>query len=194
MRGDDASNGPGPGSPPSWRSPWCWAPVAPRTTATRPGQEARPRTPASVDRLRLSGGDYGYPSPFAYLRGAGLILASYIFDTLLWEDSTGDPIPWLAKEWSHSPDGLEWRFTLRDNVKWQDGQPLTADDVKFSFDYMTTGAAASTSRLAPSLDLKEVVVESPDRRRGPAQHSPRPSSRRTSPCGCSSFPDTSGRR
>ena len=117
--------------------------------------------PASVSRLRLSGGDYGYPSPFGYLRGAGLILASYAFDTLLWEDSTGEPIPWLAKEWSRSPDGLEWRFTLRDNAKWQDGKPVTADDVKFSFDYVTTGAASSTSRLAPSLDLKEVVVESP---------------------------------
>ncbi len=117
--------------------------------------------PESVARLRLSGGDYGYPSPFAYIRGAGLIMASYVFDTLLWEDSTGDPIPWLAKEWSHSPDGLEWRFTLRNNAQWQDGRPVTAEDVKFSLDYVTTGAAASVSRLAPSLDLKEVVVESP---------------------------------
>ncbi|MGH2651408.1 MAG: ABC transporter substrate-binding protein, partial [Actinomycetota bacterium] len=97
-----------------------------------------------------------------YVRGAGLIMASYIFDTLLWEDSTGDPIPWLAREWSHSPDGLEWRFTLRDNVKWQDGQPLTAEDVKFSFDYLITGAGASLSRLLGRLDLKEVVVEPPN--------------------------------
>jgi peptide/nickel transport system substrate-binding protein len=123
------------------------------------GQTAHP---ASVARLRLSGGDYGYPSPFGYLRGAGLILTSYIFDTLLWQDSTGDPIPWLATEWSHSPDGLEWRFTLRDNARWQDGQPVTAEDVKFSFDYVTTGAASSVSRLAPSLDLKEVVVDGPN--------------------------------
>lgn len=118
--------------------------------------------PESIARLRFSGGDYGYPSPFAYLRGAGLIMASYVFDTLLWQDSTGEPISWLAKEWSHSPDGLEWRFTLRDNAKWQDGQPVTAEDVKFSFDYVTTGAAASTSRLAPSLDLKEVVTDGPN--------------------------------
>jgi peptide/nickel transport system substrate-binding protein len=117
--------------------------------------------PASVERLRLSGGDYGYPSPFGYVRGAGLILASYIFDTLLWEDSTGDPIPWLAQEWSSSPDGLEWRFTLRDDATWQDGRPVTADDVKFTFDYVTTGPASGVSRLAPSLDLKEVVAESP---------------------------------
>lgn len=118
--------------------------------------------PASVARLRLAGTDYGYPTPFAYNRGGGLILASYIFDTLLWEDSTGEPIPWLAEDWSHSADGMEWRFTLRDGVKWQDGQPLTAEDVKFSFDYLTTGAGASVSRLLGQLDLKEVVVEAPD--------------------------------
>jgi peptide/nickel transport system substrate-binding protein len=128
-------------------------------TAQSAGQTAHPE---SVARLRLAGGDYGYPSPFAYVRGAGLILASYIFDTLLWEDSTGDPIPWLAKEWSHSPDGLEWRFTLRDNARWHDGKPVTPEDVKFSFDYVTTGAGSSVSRLAASLDLKEVVVEPPN--------------------------------
>jgi peptide/nickel transport system substrate-binding protein len=118
--------------------------------------------PASIARLRFSGGAYGYPSPFAYVRGAGLIMCSYVFDTLLWQDSTGEPIPWLAKEWSHSPDGLEWRFTLRDDAKWQDGKPVTAEDVKFSFDYVTTGPAAGISRLGPSLDLKEVTVDGPN--------------------------------
>src|SRR5262245_32009901 len=118
--------------------------------------------PASIAKLTFSGGAYGYPSPFAYLRGAGLIMCSYVFDTLLWQDSTGEPIPWLAKEWSHSPDGLEWRFTLRDSAKWQDGKPVTAEDVKFSFDYVTTGAAASISRLGPSLDLKEVATDGPN--------------------------------
>ena len=54
-----------------------------------------------------------------------------LFDTLLWKDSTGEPIP-LAKEWSRSPDGKEYRFTLHDNVKWQEGQPLTTDDVVFT--------------------------------------------------------------
>ena len=88
---------------------------------TQSGEQAS--HPASIAKLRFSGGAYGYPSPFAYVRGAGLIMCSYVFDTLLWQDSTGEPIPWLAKEWSHSPDGLEWRFTLRDNAKWQDGKP-----------------------------------------------------------------------
>ncbi len=114
--------------------------------------------PASVERLRLPGGDFGYPQPFSYVRGPGMIQTGYVFDTLLWEDSTGKAGPWLAKEWSQSPDGLEWRFTLRDNVKWHDGQPLTADDVKFTFDYISTGPGATG---ASRLDLKEVVAESP---------------------------------
>jgi peptide/nickel transport system substrate-binding protein len=115
--------------------------------------------PESVERLRLSGGDFGYPTPFAYVRGTGMILNSFIFDTLLWEDATGDPIPWLAAKWSHSDDGREWRFTIRDGVQWQDGRPLTAEDVKFSFDYVISGPGSTVSRLGSVIDLQEVVVE-----------------------------------
>ena len=127
-------------------------------SARSQGEQQRP---ASVERLRLAGGDFGYPTPYAYVRGPGMIQTSYIFDTLLWEDSTGRPGPWLATQWSQSQDGLEWRFTLRDNVKWHDGQPLTAEDVRFTFEYNTTGPGAASAGLTGRLDLKEVVVESP---------------------------------
>jgi len=40
----------------------------------------------------------------------------------------------LAESWEVSSDGLVWTFHLRDGVKWHDGAPFTADDVKFSFD------------------------------------------------------------
>ncbi|MGE5061049.1 MAG: ABC transporter substrate-binding protein, partial [Betaproteobacteria bacterium] len=85
-------------------------------------QEQRPQK--KTERLRLAGGDFGYPSPFAYIRGPGMIQTSYLFDTLLWTDSTGKPIPWLATKWEHSADGLEWRFSLRSGVKWHDGESL----------------------------------------------------------------------
>lgn len=126
-----------------------------------PQAQRRAERPASVERIRLAGGDFGYPTPFAYVRGPGMIQTSYLFDTLLWEDSTGKPGPWLATQWSKTPDGLEWRFTLRDNVKWQDGQPLTAEDVKFTFEYLTTGPGSAAAGLIGRLDLKEVVAESP---------------------------------
>lgn len=46
---------------------------------------------------------------------------------------TGEYEPDLAKSWEVSPDKLKLTFTLRENLKWSDGQPLTADDVEFTF-------------------------------------------------------------
>jgi len=118
-----------------------------------------------TERLRLAGGDFGYPSPFGYIRGPGMIQTSYLFDTLLWTDSTGKPIPWLATKWERSADGLEWRFSLRRGVKWHDGEPLTADDIAFTFQYMTEGPG----RKAPVLHarglsqiVENVKIEAPD--------------------------------
>jgi peptide/nickel transport system substrate-binding protein len=42
----------------------------------------------------------------------------------------------LAKEWSASDDGLTFTFTLHDDIKWTDGEDLTADDVAFSLNRM----------------------------------------------------------
>ena len=126
------------------------------------GENERPR---AAERLRLRGGPFGYPSPFAYVRGPGLVYAGYAFDTLLWKDSTGNLIPWLAMEWTHSPDGREWRFTLRDGVRWHDGRPLTADDVAFSFQYTAKGPGRQTGVIhTQGLDVvAEAVAEAPNR-------------------------------
>jgi peptide/nickel transport system substrate-binding protein len=42
------------------------------------------------------------------------------------------PIPGLAKSWTSSPDKKTWTYTMRPNLKWSDGQPLTADDVAYT--------------------------------------------------------------
>ncbi len=42
--------------------------------------------------------------------------------------------PCLAESWTVSPDGLTYDFTLRSGVKFHNGETMTADDVKFSFD------------------------------------------------------------
>lgn len=81
-------------------------------------------------------GDYGYPSPFGfYERGPGYIRMSFIFDTLTWKDERGI-ISSLADSWSKSYDGKTWTFYLHRGVTWSDGEPFTADDVKFTFEYM----------------------------------------------------------
>ncbi|ABR47706.1 extracellular solute-binding protein, family 5 [Alkaliphilus metalliredigens QYMF] len=85
--------------------------------------------------LKLGGGDWGYPSPYLhYSRGPGIYKMQLIFDSLLEYGEEG-LIPWLAKEWEVSEDGLNYIFTLQEGVKWHDGQVLTAEDVKFSFEF-----------------------------------------------------------
>ncbi len=57
-----------------------------------------------------------------------------IFDSLLEKDEQG-LIPWLAQEYSISEDGKTYTFKLREGVTWHDGEPFTARDVQFTFEY-----------------------------------------------------------
>ncbi len=59
---------------------------------------------------------------------------SYLFDGLITENGvTGELEPDLAEAWEISDDGLEIVFTLRENLKWSDGESLTVDDVVFTY-------------------------------------------------------------
>ena len=57
-----------------------------------------------------------------------------IFEGLTRLDQTGSVRPDLAKSWDISPDGLTYTFHLQTGVKFHDGTPFSADDVKFSLD------------------------------------------------------------
>ena len=52
-----------------------------------------------------------------------------VFDTLFAKDSKGEIKPQMVQDWKVSPDGLIYTFTLRDGLKWHDGQPVTTADV-----------------------------------------------------------------
>jgi len=84
--------------------------------------------------LRFAGGNTGIPSPFGGLaKGAGR-QTEMLFDSLIEHDEKGS-IPWLARNWSISKDGLTYHFYLQPNVTWHDGMPFTGDDVLFTFEY-----------------------------------------------------------
>lgn len=56
-----------------------------------------------------------------------------VFDYLMFRDAKGDIQPALATSYEQVDD-LTWRFPLRDDVVWHDGQRFTAADVKFSLE------------------------------------------------------------
>lgn len=56
---------------------------------------------------------------------------------------TLDPIPAAAERWEVSPDALRWRFFLRRNAKWSNGDPITAEDWVWSVRRMLTPTVAS---------------------------------------------------
>lgn len=59
------------------------------------------------------------------------------YDLLTGYDAkTWQPQPELAESWSHSSDGLTWTFKIRQNATWQDGKPVTAHDVAFTYNYV----------------------------------------------------------
>src|SRR3712207_5907619 len=62
------------------------------------------------------------------------VVSTKIHDGLLVYDEKLQPQPGLAEKWAVSPDGLTIRLDLRGDVKWHDGQPFTAEDVKFSLE------------------------------------------------------------
>ena len=69
--------------------------------------------------------------------GNGVLSEAYtlyelVYDTPISVNSAGEYVPELATEWSSSEDGLTWTMTIRDDAVFQDGEPLTAEDVAFS--------------------------------------------------------------
>lgn len=117
---------------PSVQSPAAPPSVAPAPAATEPAEIAEPDANLTI---RLAGSDRGYPQPYTHdPRGPGSFNMFLIFDGLLEKDEQG-LIPWLAQAYSLSEDGKTYTFTLQEGVKWHDGEPFTADDVKFTFEY-----------------------------------------------------------
>ena len=73
-----------------------------------------------------------------------------LFDSLVRRDEHFNLKPWLAESWE-IPDPLTYIFHLRHGVRFHNGQPLTARDVKWTFDSLISGKlrSAKTSTYAP---------------------------------------------
>ncbi len=83
-------------------------------------------------------------NPFS--SGALIVTYGSIYEPLLYTNMvTGEIQPWLASSYRTASDARSVTFTLASGVKWSDGQPLTANDVVFTFDLMHRYPALDTN-------------------------------------------------
>ena len=77
----------------------------------------------------------GDPQSFNYaMNQASPTVFGYIYDGLIAENGvTADIEPALAESWEISEDSKQIVFTLREGLKWSDGEPLTTNDVVFTY-------------------------------------------------------------
>lgn len=64
----------------------------------------------------------------------------------------------LARSWAHSTDFKEWTYHLRTDVRWDDGKPVTARDVKFTLDLLPKAGTGYTGIDATIVDDSTVRI------------------------------------
>ncbi len=83
----------------------------------------------------LTEGDVGAPrfiNPLLAISSTDQDLSALAYAGLMGEGPDGNLVPVLAKSYTISPDGKTYTFTLRDNLKFSDGTPVTASDVVYT--------------------------------------------------------------
>lgn len=66
----------------------------------------------------------------------GFAIMKQVFQTLVTLDESGNPVPCLAESWEQV-DELTWRFKLRDDVYFHNGEKMTAEDVRYTIERAT---------------------------------------------------------
>ena len=102
-------------------------PDPPWVSACEPGHSG------GILTLALMGVPQTFNPPRA-MDAASDSLVHFLFAGLVSVDMAAQQTrPALAESWSVEPDGKTWTFELRKGLRWSDGEPLTADDVVFTF-------------------------------------------------------------
>ncbi len=127
-----------PTAAPSPAEPATIGATAASGSAASPGQSS----PVGAASIARKGGTAVY---YASQEGSHLIPSFSSFSTVIAPTAPFfngltkpgvnlEPLPDLAESWTSTPDGTQWTFKLRKGVKWHDGQPFTAADVKFTWE------------------------------------------------------------
>jgi peptide/nickel transport system substrate-binding protein len=97
-------------------------------------------------------------NPFLSYYDGELNVIGAIYPSLTMLNDQGEPVPYLADSWTTSSDKLTWTFTIHPDLKWSDGQPLTAEDAAWTFNLIMHNATAATSNGSLVANFKSVTA------------------------------------
>jgi peptide/nickel transport system substrate-binding protein len=109
-------------------------------------------------------GDASVLLPVLAMDSASFEITGLIYNGLVKYDKNLQLVPLLSEKWDISEDNLRIRFHLRKDVKWQDGKPFTARDVKYTYDVYIdpktpTAYATDFKRIEKFDSLDDYTVE-----------------------------------
>jgi len=84
-------------------------------------------------------------------------IVSLVYSGLMKETGIADVVPDLAEKYEVSPDGAIYEFTLKKNIKFSDGTPLTSSDVSFTYSKL----ANHIFNNEESVYWQNIVIETP---------------------------------
>lgn len=94
-------------------------------------------------------------------QNANDLIYHLLYTPLVTYDSTYRVRPWLAESWEFEGESVV--FTLRDDVRWHDGEPVTVHDVKFTFDMAKDESSGSPLGAVYLADVTDAEVLDPHR-------------------------------
>ena len=130
-------------------------------TPTPEPPTAVPETPKGGTFVFRNLGDPSVLNPMYAGDGPSLIVLAFSMNGLV-KQFGADVQPDLAESWDLSDDGLVYTFHLRDDVKWQDGEPFTAKDVVFTYQAIEDEKNNSPAYSSFIIDDKPVLFEAVD--------------------------------
>jgi peptide/nickel transport system substrate-binding protein len=81
-----------------------------------------------------SANDVDSMNPFVGVEAPAYFMYALNYDLLVgFDQEDNSPAPSIAESWETSEDGLTWTFQIRDDITWSDGEPLTSEDVEYTY-------------------------------------------------------------
>ncbi|MVA75352.1 ABC transporter substrate-binding protein [Auraticoccus sp. F435] len=110
-------------------------------------------------------------NPFLAILATSTGILRFQYEPLVAWGTDNEPVPGLASEWSATPDATTWTFTIPEDRLWSDGQPITAEDVVWTFEQIQQNEALQAANgglvenveaiTAPDPQTVEIQLASP---------------------------------